>query len=32
MKKEIKESNLLGVIFVLVVSIICIGILYLFFW
>ena len=32
MKKEIKESNLLGVIFVLVLSIICIGILYLFFW
>ena len=32
MKKEIKESNLLGVIFVIVVSIICIGILYLFFW
>jgi len=32
MKKEIKESNLLGVIFVIVLSIICIGILYLFFW
>jgi hypothetical protein len=32
MKKKIKESNLLGVIFVIVVSIICIGFLYLFFW
>ena len=32
MKKEIRESNLLGVIFVIVVSIICLGFLYLFFW
>ncbi len=32
MKKEKKESNLLGVIFVIVVTIICLGYLYFFFW
>ena len=32
MKKEIRESNLLGVIFVMAVSIIFLGFLYLFFW
>ena len=32
MKKEIRESNLLGVISVIAVSIICLGFLYLFFW
>ena len=32
MKKEIRESNLLGVIFVIAVSIICLGFLYIFFW
>jgi len=32
MKKEIKESNLLGVIFVIIVSIISLGFLYFFFW
>jgi len=30
--KETKESNLAGVLFVVLVTAICIGILYYFFW